>query len=130
MAHPKSAALPIAYVVLRILVILNWLYGAAVLGLVIFANANPAWFMKAIDVPVLVIHSKDDQIVPYDDSGPLSAKLLKNGTLKTYEDLPHGLCQTHPEIVNADILDFLRADTSASREEEAPVLIVEPIPVE
>ena len=86
--------------------------------------------LKAIDVPVLVIHSKDDQIVPYDDSGPLSAKLLKNGTLKTYEDLPHGLCQTHPEIVNADILDFLRADTSASREEEAPVLIVEPIPVE
>ena len=86
--------------------------------------------LKAIDLPVLVIHSKDDQIVPYDDSGPLSAKLLKNGTLKTYEDLPHGLCQTHPEIVNADILDFLRADTSAEREEEAPVLIVEPIPVE
>jgi non-heme chloroperoxidase len=86
--------------------------------------------LKAIDVPVLVIHSKDDQIVPYEDSGPLSAKLLKNGTLKTYEDLPHGLCQTHPEIVNADILDFIRADTSAAREEEAPVLIVEPIAVE
>jgi hypothetical protein len=51
MAKTKSAALPIAYVVLRILVILNWLYGAAVLGLVIFANSYPAWFMKAIDVP-------------------------------------------------------------------------------
>ena len=52
MSQPRSAALPIAYVTLRILVILNWLYGAAVLGLVIFANSYPAWFMKAIDVPV------------------------------------------------------------------------------
>ena len=51
MARPSSTALPIAYVTLRILILLNWLYGAAVLGLVIFANTNPAWFMKAIDVP-------------------------------------------------------------------------------
>ena len=51
MSRPKSTALPIAYVTLRILIVLNWLYGAAVLGLIIFANANPAWFMKAIDVP-------------------------------------------------------------------------------
>jgi non-heme chloroperoxidase len=86
--------------------------------------------LKAIDVPVLVIHSKDDQIVPYDDSAPLAVKLLKNGTLKTYEDLPHGLCQTHPEIVNADILDFVRKQDSPVREEAAPTLIVEPITVE
>lgn len=52
MSRPKSTALPIAYVTLRILIVLNWIYGAAVLGLVIFANANPAWFMKAIDVPL------------------------------------------------------------------------------
>ena len=51
MSRPNSTALPIAYVTLRILIVLNWIYGAAVLGLVIFANANPAWFMKAIDVP-------------------------------------------------------------------------------
>ena len=51
MVRKQSAALPIAYVVLRILIVLNWLYGAAVLGLVIFANSYPAWFMKAIDVP-------------------------------------------------------------------------------
>jgi len=51
MTRPPSAALPIAYVVLRILIILNWIYGAAILGLVIFANSNPAWFMRAIDVP-------------------------------------------------------------------------------
>ena len=52
--------------------------------------------LKAIDVPVLVIHSEDDQIVPYAASAPLTVKLLKNGTLKTYKDLPHGVCQTHP----------------------------------
>ena len=86
--------------------------------------------LKAIDVPVLVVHSKDDQIVPYDDSAALAVKLLKNGTLKTYEDLPHGLCQTHPEIVNADILDFVRKQDSPVREEAAPTLIVEPITVE
>jgi len=68
--------------------------------------------LKAIEVPVLVIHSEDDQIVPYADSAPLTVKLLKNGTLVTYKDLPHGLCQTHPEIVNADILAFIRGDAA------------------
>jgi non-heme chloroperoxidase len=63
--------------------------------------------LKKIDVPVLVIHSEDDQIVPYADSGPLSAKLLKNGTLKTYKDLPHGCHSTHPDLINADILEFI-----------------------
>lgn len=65
--------------------------------------------LKAIEVPVLVIHSEDDQIVPYADSAPRSVELLKNGTLKTYKELPHGVCQTHPEIVNADILAFIQA---------------------
>jgi hypothetical protein len=51
MSRTKSAALPIAYVTLRILIIVNWVYGAAVLGLVVFANSYPAWFMRAIDVP-------------------------------------------------------------------------------
>ena len=66
--------------------------------------------LKAIDVPVLAIHSEDDQIVPYADSGPLSVKLLKDSQLITYKDLPHGLCQTHPDIVNADILAFVRGE--------------------
>ncbi len=66
--------------------------------------------LKSIEVPVLVIHSEDDQIVPYADSAPLTAKLLKNGRLKTYKDLPHGCCQTHPDIVNADILAFIAGD--------------------
>ena len=74
--------------------------------------------LKTIEVPVLVIHSEDDQIVPYADAGPLTVKLLKNGTLKTYKDLPHGLCSTHPEIVNPEILAFIRG--------EAPVQIDQP----
>jgi non-heme chloroperoxidase len=64
--------------------------------------------LKAIQVPVLVIHSEDDQIVPYADSGPLTVQLLKSGTLKTYKDLPHGLLATHAEIVNPEMLAFIR----------------------
>jgi non-heme chloroperoxidase len=65
--------------------------------------------LKAIEVPVLVMHGDDDQIVPYADSAPLSAKLLKNGTLKTYEGFPHGMCTTHADVINADLLDFIRS---------------------
>jgi len=65
--------------------------------------------LKAIQVPVLVMHGTDDQIVPYADSAPLSVKLLKNGTLKSYEGLPHGMCTTHPDIVNPDLLAFIAA---------------------
>ena len=54
------------------------------------------------------MHSKDDQIVPYADAGPLSAKLLKNGTLKTYENYPHGMPTTEAPTINADLLAFLR----------------------
>jgi non-heme chloroperoxidase len=65
--------------------------------------------LKAIDVPVLVMHGDDDQIVPIADSALLAIKLLKNGTLKTYEGLPHGLCSTHPDVVNPDLLAFIQA---------------------
>ncbi len=65
--------------------------------------------LKAIDLPVLVMHGTDDQIVPYADSAPLAAKLLKNGTLKSYDGLPHGMCTTHPDIINADLLAFFRS---------------------
>jgi non-heme chloroperoxidase len=64
--------------------------------------------LKAIDVPVLVLHGTDDQIVPYADSAPLSAKLLKHGTLKSYEGFPHGMCTTHADVINADLLAFIR----------------------
>jgi non-heme chloroperoxidase len=63
--------------------------------------------LKGIAVPTLVMHGDDDQIVPYADSAPLSAKLLKNGTLKTYKNFPHGMCTTHAEIINQDLLAFI-----------------------
>ena len=64
--------------------------------------------LKAIAVPTLVVHGDDDQIVPYADSAPLAVELLQNGTLKTYAGLPHGLCTTHPDVVNPDLLAFIR----------------------
>jgi non-heme chloroperoxidase len=65
--------------------------------------------LKKITVPVLVMHGDDDQIVPYADSAPLSAKLLKNGTLKTYKGFPHGMPATNADTINADLLAFLRS---------------------
>ena len=64
--------------------------------------------LRKIAVPTLVMHGNDDQIVPYADSAPLSVKLLKNGTLKTYKGYPHGMCTTHPEVINPDLLEFIR----------------------
>ncbi len=64
--------------------------------------------LRNIEVPTLVMHGDDDQIVPYADSAPLSVKLLKNGTLKTYAGLPHGMCTTHPDTINPDLLAFVR----------------------
>jgi non-heme chloroperoxidase len=78
-------------------------------GIKAFSETDFTEDLKIIDVPALVMHSKDDQIVPFADSGPLSAKLLKNATLKVYEDLPHGMCTTHADLVNADLLSFITA---------------------
>jgi len=63
--------------------------------------------LAAIAVPTLVMHGTDDQIVPYADSAPLSVKLLRQGTLKSYDGLPHGMCTTHPDIINRDLLAFI-----------------------
>jgi non-heme chloroperoxidase len=73
-----------------------------------FSETDFAEDLKVIEVPTLVMHGDDDQIVPYADSAPLSAKLLRDGTLKTYAGLPHGMCTTNPDIINADLLDFVR----------------------
>jgi non-heme chloroperoxidase len=64
--------------------------------------------LKVIDAPVLVMHGEDDQIVPIADAAPLSAKLLKHGTLKTYPGFPHGMCTTHADVINPDLLAFIR----------------------
>ncbi|MGC0379478.1 alpha/beta fold hydrolase [Streptomyces sp. SAI-229] len=65
--------------------------------------------LKKIDVPVLVAHGTDDQVVPYEDSAPLTVELLRYGTLKTYEGYPHGMLATHPDVVNRDILEFVKS---------------------
>lgn len=65
--------------------------------------------LKQIEVPTLVMHGDDDQIVPFADAGPLSAKLLRQATLKVYPGFPHGMCTTHPEVINADLLTFIKS---------------------
>ena len=75
----------------------------------VFSETDLTEDLKMITVPTLVMHSKDDQIVPFADSGPLSAKLLSHGTLKVYEGLPHGMPTTHSDVINADLLAFLKS---------------------
>ena len=65
--------------------------------------------LQSIDVPVLVMAGDNNQIVPFADAALLAAKLLKKGTLKVYPGLPHGMCTTHADVVNPDILAFLKA---------------------
>jgi len=64
--------------------------------------------LKHIEVPVLILHGDDDQIVPIADSALLSSKLVKHGTLKVYKGFPHGMCSTHPEVINKDLLAFIK----------------------
>jgi non-heme chloroperoxidase len=78
-------------------------------GIKAFSETDFTEDLKSIIVPTLVLHGDDDQIVPISASAPLSAKLLQAGTLKIYEKLPHGLCTTHADVVNADMLAFITA---------------------
>ena len=84
----------------------------------VFSETDLTEDLKAIDVPVLVIHSEDDQVVPYADSAPLAVKLLSKGTLKTYQGLPHGCMTTHPDLINADILGFIQDTVGAASQDE------------
>ncbi|WP_296611525.1 alpha/beta hydrolase [Sphingomonas sp.] len=85
----------------------------------VFSETDLTEDLKQIDVPVLVIHSEDDQVVPYADAGPLAVKLLRNGTLKTYQGLPHGCMTTHPDLINADILAFIGKEAISPQAENA-----------
>jgi non-heme chloroperoxidase len=78
-------------------------------GVVAFSQTDFTDDLKAVQIPVLVMHGDDDQVVPYADSGPLSAQLLPNGTLKTYAGYPHGMPTTHADVLNADLLEFIRS---------------------
>ena len=78
-------------------------------GIVAFSQTDFTEDLKKIAIPVLVIHGDDDQVVPYQDSGVLSAKLVQNGTLHTYKGAPHGIPTTHADQVNADLLAFVNS---------------------
>jgi non-heme chloroperoxidase len=74
----------------------------------VFSETDFTEDLKKIDVPVLIMHGDDDQIVPYEDAALLAAKLVKHGTLKIYKGFPHGMCTTHAETINADLLAFIQ----------------------
>ncbi len=76
----------------------------------VFSETDFTEDLRAIKVPVLILHGDDDQIVPYADAALLSAKLVANGTLKIYPGLPHGMCTTHPDVINRDLLAFVKGE--------------------
>ena len=78
-------------------------------GIKAFSETDQTEDLKAITVPTLVTQGDDDQIVPIDDASRLSVKLLKNGTLKVYPGYPHGMLTTHANVINPDLLTFIRA---------------------
>ncbi len=65
--------------------------------------------LKKIDIPMIVMAGDDDQVVPYKDAAVKSAALLKNSTLKIYPKFPHGMCTTHPDVINPDLLAFFKS---------------------
>ena len=78
-------------------------------GIKTFSKTDQTDDLKAITVPTLVMQGDDDQVVPYKDASLLQAKLLKHSTLKIYPGFPHGMMTTHADVVNADILAFIRS---------------------
>jgi len=78
-------------------------------GIKAFSETDFTQDLQAIDVPTLVLHGDDDQVVPIADSALLTIKLLRHGTLKVYPGYPHGMCTTHADVINADLLAFVRA---------------------
>jgi non-heme chloroperoxidase len=74
----------------------------------VFSETDFTDDLRLIEVPTLVLHGEDDQIVPISDSALLSIKLLKHGTLKTYPGYPHGMATTHADVINADLLAFIK----------------------
>jgi non-heme chloroperoxidase len=83
-------------------------------GIKAFSETDFTEDLKIIEVPTFVMHGDDDQIVPFADAALLSIKLLKDGTLKIYEKFPHGMCTTHADVINADLLAFVQGKTVGS----------------
>ena len=84
--------------------------------------------LKTIDVPVLLLHGDDDQVVPIADSALIGIKLLKHGTLKVYAGYPHGMATTHADEINKDLLAFIRGEQVGDSASAAPSVVAEPVP--
>jgi non-heme chloroperoxidase len=78
-------------------------------GIKAFSETDQTDDLKAITVPTLVTQGDDDQIVPYKDASMLQIKLLRNGTLKIYPGYPHGMLTTHADVINPDLLAFVKS---------------------
>ncbi len=84
------------------------------LGIKAFSETDFNEDLKKFDVPTLILHGEDDQIVPIANTAELSAKIIPNATLKTYPGLPHGMCQTNKDLINADLLKFIQEAQQSS----------------
>jgi non-heme chloroperoxidase len=104
-----------------------WLQGmmagfpAAYFCIKAFSETDQTDDLKKIDVPTLILQGNDDQIVPIANSGMLSAKIIKNATLKVYKGAPHGMCTTHKQQVNEDLLSFLGVKMSSAQRPAIPM---------
>jgi non-heme chloroperoxidase len=78
-------------------------------GIKAFSETDQTEDLKAIDVPTLVMHGDDDQVVPIADASLKTIKVLQHGTLKVYPGYPHGMCTTHADVINKDLLEFVKS---------------------
>ena len=90
-------------------------FPASYLGITAFSETDFNEDLKKFDVPTLVMHGEDDQVVPIAISALRTAKIVKNTTLKAYPGLPHGMCQTHKDVINADLLEFIKKEQSKTQ---------------
>jgi non-heme chloroperoxidase len=89
-------------------------FPASYLGIKAFSETDLTEDLKKFDIPTLIMHGDDDQIVPIAITALRSAKIVKNATLKVYPGLPHGMCQTHKDLINADLLQFIQQAQQSS----------------
>jgi non-heme chloroperoxidase len=87
-------------------------FPASYLGIKAFSETDFTEDLKKFDVPTLIMHGDDDQVVPIAASALRTAKLVKNATLKVYPGFPHGMCQTHKDVINADLLQFVQQESA------------------
>ena len=90
-------------------------FPASYLGTRAFSETDFNEDLKKFDVPTLVMHGEDDQVVPIAISAHRSSKIIKNAVLKAYPGLPHGMCQTHKDVINKDLLEFIKKEQASSQ---------------